>query len=230
MRARPSSSRPKDGAKLRVGDTIQTDGTGFVEIQYTDDSFTRLDVNTTFTIVSLTDDQGNRKINGSLESGQAWNRTSALTESESFEQEGAGRVRLPSVGTAFLYECDGLGHCIATSVVDGLKYTSVDGEVQFLDPLEACTSDEVTDPDDRPTATKPSTSRWTALGRVRPAEHLPRRVEGFRPRVLVSGTIFVNDDGTGGGGSGAHPQHGAPLQAPVIDPLPVTRSACDRAV
>ena len=55
-----------EGQKLRVGDTMKTDETGFAQINYTDDSFTRLDVDTTFTIVSLTDDEGNRQIKGSL--------------------------------------------------------------------------------------------------------------------------------------------------------------------
>ena len=74
-------------------------------MNYTDESFTRLDVDTEFTIVSLTDDQGNRQIKGSLDSGRTWNRTSALTESESFEQEGAGATAAV-VGSASVIECN----------------------------------------------------------------------------------------------------------------------------
>jgi LPXTG-motif cell wall-anchored protein len=135
-----------DGKKLHVGDTVQTDATGFAEIDYTDESFTRLDVNTTFTIVSLTDDQGNRKIDGSLDVGRTWNRTSALTESESFEQNGAGAIAAV-VGSAFQFECDGMGHCTVMSVVDGIRYTTVDGEIKILPPLEQCAATEVSPSD-----------------------------------------------------------------------------------
>ena len=136
----------KEGQKLKVGDTIQTDATGFAQVNYTDDSFTRLDVNTTFTIESLTDEEGNRKIKGSVESGQTWNRTSALTENESFEQEGAGATAAVT-GTAFLVTCTDALHCTFTSIIDGIQLTTVDGEVQQLDPLEVCDSTEVTDSD-----------------------------------------------------------------------------------
>ena len=131
-----------DGQKLRVGDTVQTDATGFVEIVYADDSFTRLDVNTTFTIESLTDEAGNRKIKGSVESGQTWNRVEALTENESFEQEGAGATAAVT-GTAFAVSCVSPGNCTFTSVVDGVTLTTIDGELQPLAPLEICAADEV---------------------------------------------------------------------------------------
>jgi len=121
-----------DGQKLRVGDTIQTDATGEAEIDYTlsANSFTRLD------------NQGHRQVEGSLDSGRTWNRTSALTESESFSQDGAGATA-SVVGSAFMAECDTSGHCTFTSVVDGLKLVTVDGEVKLLTPLEGCDSTEV---------------------------------------------------------------------------------------
>lgn len=157
-RAGKESFKPaKDGQKLKVGDTIQTDATGFAQVNYTDDgqSFTRLDVNTTFTIESITDDEGNRQIKGNLESGQTWNRVEALTENESFEQEGAGATAA-TTGTAFLVSCapvadidpsdpaaTPLQTCTFTSVVHGITVTTVDGEVQELDPLEACGATEI---------------------------------------------------------------------------------------
>jgi len=133
-----------DGQKLRVGDTIQTDTSGLAEIDYTAsaDSFTRLDVSTTFTIKHLTDNQGHRQVEGSLDSGRTWNRTSALTESESFSQDAAGATA-SVIGSAFMVECDTTGHCTFTSVVDGLKLVTVDGEVKLLTPLEQCDSTEV---------------------------------------------------------------------------------------
>ncbi len=137
----------KNGQKLRVGDSVQTDATGFAQVNYTDESLTRLDVSTTFTIVSLTDDAGNRKIKGKVDSGQTWNRTSALTESESFEQEGAGATAAV-VGTAFNVQCDAVtGICIFTSVIDGIQLTTVDGEIILMEPLEQCDSTEISETD-----------------------------------------------------------------------------------
>jgi len=131
-----------DGQKLRVGDTIQTDTGGEAEIDYTESSFTRLDVSTTFTLKHLTDNQGHRQVEGSLDSGRTWNRTTALTQSESFSQDGAGATA-SVVGSAFMAECDTAGHCTFTSVVDGLKLVTVDGEVKLLAPLEQCDSTAV---------------------------------------------------------------------------------------
>jgi fibronectin type III domain protein len=133
-----------DGQKLRVGDTIQTDASGEAQIEYTvsANSFTRLDVNTTFTIKHLTDNQGHRQVEGTLDSGRTWNRTSALTESESFSQSGAGATA-SVVGSAFVAECDSAGHCTFTSVVDGLKLLTVDGDVKVMTPLEQCDSTEL---------------------------------------------------------------------------------------
>lgn len=131
----------KDGAKLREGDTIRTDATGLAEIDYTDDSYTRLDVNTTFTIKKLTEDQGSRQVQGSLETGQAWNRTTALTESESFEQEGAG-ANATVLGTAFNVQCDDATHCTFTAVEHDIQLTGRDGQIQLLNPLDQCESDD----------------------------------------------------------------------------------------
>jgi hypothetical protein len=138
----------EDGQTLRVGDTVKTDETGFAAINYTreEDTFTRLDVNTEFTIVRITDEEGDRQVNGSVDSGRVWNRTTALTESETFSTEGAGATAVVE-GSAYLVSCLAPGNCIFISVVDGLKVTTVDGEVQLLDPLEQCGSTEVTEED-----------------------------------------------------------------------------------
>jgi len=129
-----------DGQKLRAGDTIRTDSTGKAEINYSDDSFTRLDVDTTFTIDKLADDEGNRQVEGSLDTGKAWHRTAALTESESFEQSGAGATAAV-VGTAFGMDCDAEGHCTTYAVVDTTEWTGSNG-VHLLAPLDVCGSTE----------------------------------------------------------------------------------------
>jgi hypothetical protein len=129
----------KDGAKLREGDTVRTDATGQAEIQYGDDAYTRLDVDTTFTIESLTDDAGNRKVQGTLESGKTWNRTVALTESESFEQTGADATAAVE-GTAFAVECTTVDHCVFTAIIHDTSLTGEDGDVRLLTPLDQCDS------------------------------------------------------------------------------------------
>ena len=128
--------KAKDGQKLREGDTVRTDATGRAEVEYGQDSYTRLDVNTTFTIVSLADDQGNRQVEGSLDVGKTWNRTSAaLTESESFEQTGAGATAAV-VGTASSVECASATECVFTAVVDNVELTGDDGLIKLLTPLD----------------------------------------------------------------------------------------------
>ena len=133
-----------DGQGLREGDTIKTDATGTAEVDYGNEAFTRLDVNTTFTIVVLTDEQGARQVQGSLESGQTWNRTAALTETGSFEQEGAG-ANATVRGTAFSILCDAVDHCTFTAVVDDIDLTGLDGVTRLLTPLTQCESNDSTE-------------------------------------------------------------------------------------
>jgi len=128
-----------DGEVLHVGDTIQTDSVGKAEIDYAADTYTRLDVNTTFTIKKLTDNQGNRQVDGTLTSGQTWNRTVALTQSESFQQEGGGTTAAVS-GTAFAVSCTSATSCTFTGVVDNVNLTGSDGQTRILNPLDQCDS------------------------------------------------------------------------------------------
>ena len=128
-----------DGEALHVGDTVQTDSVGLAEIDYAADSYTRLDVNTTFTITKLTDSQGNRQVNGTLQTGQTWNRTVALTQSESFQQQGAGTTAAVA-GTAFVVDCTSPTQCTFTGVIDNVTLTGSNGQTQTLNPLNQCVS------------------------------------------------------------------------------------------
>lgn len=128
----------KDGDALHAGDTVRTDATGTAEIEYGDDAYTRLDVNTTFKITKLTDDEGNRQVEGIVESGNTWNRTTALTESESFNQTGADATAAVE-GTAYGVECDTESHCVFTGVVDDVTLTGKDGQ-KLVGPLDQCDS------------------------------------------------------------------------------------------
>jgi len=131
----------KDDQKLREGDTVRTDATGRAEVDYSDDAYTRLDVNTTFTIVKLTEEQGERQIEGGLESGRTWNRTEAVTQSGSFEQGGGGAVAAVT-GTAFPVECISTEECIYTGVDGTFILTGKDGEARVVEPLQECGSDD----------------------------------------------------------------------------------------
>ena len=129
-----------DGQKLRAGDTVRTDATGRAEVDYSDDAYTRLDVNTTFKIEKLSDDQGARQVEGGLDSGRTWNRTEAVTQSGSFEQSGAGATAAVA-GTAFAMTCavDGPdAECRYQSIVHSLVLTGKDGEQQDMTPLTGC--------------------------------------------------------------------------------------------
>jgi hypothetical protein len=131
--------KAKDGDELHAGDTVRTDATGKAEIEYGDDAYTRLDVDTTFKITKLTDDEGNRQVEGTIESGKTWNRTAALTESESFQQTGADATAAVE-GTAFAIECETVDHCVFTGVVDDVSLTGADGVKKLLNPLDECDS------------------------------------------------------------------------------------------
>jgi hypothetical protein len=127
-----------DGDEVHAGDTVRTDATGKATIRYGDEAYTRLDVDTTFKITKLTDDEGNRQVQGTIESGNTWNRTTALTESESFEQTGADATAAVE-GTAYGIECDTEDHCVFTGVVDDVTLTGTDGQ-KLVAPLDQCDS------------------------------------------------------------------------------------------
>ena len=129
-----------DGQQLRAGDTVRTDATGRAEVDYSDDAYTRLDVSTTFKIVKLTEEQGERQIEGGLESGRTWNRTEAVTQSGSFEQSGASATAA-TAGTAFAMTCTVEApdaQCRYQSIVHYLVLTGEDGQQQHMTPLTGC--------------------------------------------------------------------------------------------
>lgn len=74
-----------EGQTLREGDVIRTGPDGRAEIEYFDGSITRLDFNTTFTIVALTDDAegGSTVIEADQASGGTFSRVVELTGSQS---------------------------------------------------------------------------------------------------------------------------------------------------
>jgi hypothetical protein len=126
----------KNGQSLHVGDTVQTDATGQAEIAYADTAYTRLDINTTFTIKKLTDSQGNRQVEGSLDVGRTYNRTAALTQSQTFQQDGGGATAAVA-GTTFVVSCTSASSCAFTAVDHITNLTGPNG-TRTLNPLDQC--------------------------------------------------------------------------------------------
>ena len=90
--------------EVAAGDVVRTDGTGFAEIVYPDGSITRLDVDTEFQVVSITDDAGTATTRAELESGRVWNRVQDLGSEGEFSIDtsvGVATVR----GTAWVADC-----------------------------------------------------------------------------------------------------------------------------
>jgi hypothetical protein len=181
--------KAKDGQKLREGDTVRTDGTGRAEIDYGGDAYTRLDVDTTFTVASLTDDQGNRQVEGSLEQGRTWNRTVSLTESESFEQSGGGATAAVT-GTAFVVECESVDHCDFTAVVDITTLTGADGVQKLLTPLDQCDSTSGVLCGDITKISVDDLPQWITENLLRDLIERGLDDGGLR------GTLVIEDDGT----------------------------------
>lgn len=127
----------KNGQSLHVGDTVQSDATGQTEIDYADSAYTRLDVNTTFTIKKLTDAQGNRQVEGSLDVGRTYNRTAALTQSQTFQQDGGGATAAVA-GTASVVTCTSATSCTFRAVVDNIDLTGAGAQTKTLNPLDQC--------------------------------------------------------------------------------------------
>jgi hypothetical protein len=133
--------KAKSNQKISVGDTVQTDPAGLAEIQFKDGSLTRLDHNSIFTLDTLVDKTGKRKVEGTVSAGQTWNRVQQLSETESFEQKGNGATAAV-LGTAFATKC-ALPAGTAFSVVKTRKalkklkrstncqFTLVDGQLQL---------------------------------------------------------------------------------------------------
>ena len=99
-------TKGKNNGKVKAGDTVQTDATGFAEITFPDGTITRLDNNTVFTLDELSTKTGDRKVEGTVSAGQTWNRVQKLSENESFEQGNGNGATAAVLGTAFVTKCE----------------------------------------------------------------------------------------------------------------------------
>ena len=116
-----------EGEGLGVGDTIQTSATGFAEVAYFDGSLTRVDRSGEFTLTTLDNTTGARRVEGSLVGGRAWNRVTKATGSpDQFEIDtpvATAAVR----GTAFSIDCTATDACTFTIVEGTVEITPLGG-------------------------------------------------------------------------------------------------------
>lgn len=128
-----------DGLPLEMGDAVRTDATGFAEIVYADGSLTRLDGDTTFTVLALDGDVTVPEIETRLDGGRIWNRVNSVTAQRGrFEVEtsvGVATVR----GTAFGIECIEPGECTFTVTEGVVVVITPDGQEIEIAAGEAVT-------------------------------------------------------------------------------------------
>lgn len=120
-----------EGEGLGVGDTIQTSATGFAEVAYFDGSLTRVDRSGQFTLTTLDNTTGARRVEGSLVGGRAWNRVAKATGSnDQFEIDtpvATAAVR----GTAFAIDCTSTDACTFT-IIEGTVEITPNGGAPIL--------------------------------------------------------------------------------------------------
>jgi PKD repeat protein len=117
-----------DEQSLHEGDTVRTGPGGRASIEYFDRSETRLDHDTTFTLMTLetlANEDGSKVIQGEQGSGNSYNRVAEVTDSESrFEVETP--TAMASVqGTVYALMVDNGATTVA--VLDGVVKTTGDG-------------------------------------------------------------------------------------------------------
>ena len=112
---------------VAVGDGVRTDTTGFAEIAYLDGSRTRLDIDTEFEVVELTDDAGVSTTRTSMGVGRTWHRVESLGEGE-FTVE-TSQATATVRGTAFVLDCVSAGNCSYLVFEGVIEVTLGDGSV-----------------------------------------------------------------------------------------------------
>ena len=131
---------------VAAGDVVRTDGTGFAEVAYFDGSVTRLDINTSFTVVELSDEEGGSTVRTRMETGRTWNRVEELAEGDEFVVETS--VATATVrGTAFAIDCPDATTCTFTVVEGTVTLELPDGStVDVVAPSAVTVTDGVAAP------------------------------------------------------------------------------------
>jgi hypothetical protein len=114
---------------VAVGDGVRTDATGFAEVAYADGSLTRLDVETEFEVVALTDEAGSPVTRTALGVGRVWNRVQAVGAASGGFEVVTSQATASVRGTAFLVSCLTVDSC-DFSVMEGvIDVVLADGSV-----------------------------------------------------------------------------------------------------
>lgn len=114
---------------VAVGDALRTDATGYAEVAYGDGSRTRLDVNTTFEVLELTDNAGAATTRTAMAVGRTWHRVeSAGQAGEEFSVE-TSQATATVIGTAFMIACPTGDSCTYLVAEGSLRLTLADGTV-----------------------------------------------------------------------------------------------------
>jgi hypothetical protein len=109
---------------VSVGDVLRTDATGYAQVAYGDGSFTRLDVSTEFTVVSLVDAAGAAATRTEMGLGRTWNRVESAGQEFTVETSAATAT---VTGTAFAISCVAVGSCRFLVVEGSIQLTLPDG-------------------------------------------------------------------------------------------------------
>ncbi|MDP9329080.1 MAG: FecR family protein [Actinomycetota bacterium] len=122
------------GGTLHQGDTLKTDTSGLAEVDYPDDSFTRIGPDSTVTLTTLATTTGSRQIDQKLSgAGETYSRVATLSGSESFTvttDQASAAVR----GSEFAVLCTTATSCEFAAIVDELLVTTPSGESVTLQP------------------------------------------------------------------------------------------------
>lgn len=97
-----------EGQPLAVGDSIRTNTEGFGEVNYFDGSVTRVSQDAEFTMVALSNDEGDRRVETRLDSGTSWSRVERLSGSEGAYSVDTPVALATATGTAFVVDCTDL--------------------------------------------------------------------------------------------------------------------------
>ena len=117
----------EEGASLREGDTVRTGSDGRASIEYFDGSLTRLDYDTTFTLVTLEtldNPAGSKVVEGDQANGNSYNRVTELADAESRFEVDTPTATASVQGTVYAVIVQGGSTTIA--VVDGVVEASGD--------------------------------------------------------------------------------------------------------
>jgi PKD repeat protein len=117
-----------DEQSLHEGDTVRTGPGGRASIGYFDGSETRLDYDTTFTLMTLENEDGSKVIEGEQGGGNSYNRVAEVSDSESRFEVETPTATASVQGTVYALIVDDGATTVA--VLDGVvKMTGEEGSV-----------------------------------------------------------------------------------------------------